>query len=288
MLNFIVNCCKKSGIRAKDRISAYLDKKGIEYRFYSTECGGHAQNLARGLEQNGEKTIIAIGGDGMFHEVLNGLTDPSSVKLGFIPAGSGNDFAKCARLPLNPVKALKIILNGKLHAVDYILFANGTKCLNICGTGLDVEVLKTDLAIRRLKGKPNYLFALIRVLRKFNSYPLTVTHDGGTNDYECLMVGACNGTHFGGGMKLSPHSSLSSGKINLIIIKMVERRRIKFILPRFLTGKHIHMDFTEHYLTDHVRITSPAKYKLQLDGEIYSDMEFDCRIVPSGINMFTW
>lgn len=244
--------------------------------------------MAGEIAASGGKDIIAVGGDGTFHEIINGIPDLSSVNIGFIPLGSGNDFASTAKLPKgNILKALDVILNHKIRQIDYIQFIGGLRCLNIAGTGLDIEVLKATLAMRRLKGKPMYLWGLIRVLKNFESYKLDVEIDGQKQSYECIIAGVCNGARFGGGMNLSPRSDLSDGLLNLVVIKMVARKRIKWLLPRFLFGNHIDMDITVHRLIKNAKISSPVPYKIELDGEIYSDVEFDCAVVPKGINMYS-
>ena len=85
-------------------------------------------------------TVIAIGGDGTFHEVLNGM-DFSAARLGLVPAGRGNDYAVGAKISFDPKIAMQTIVHGTPVDRDYIQVGD-RRCLNVCGTGLDVEVLK--------------------------------------------------------------------------------------------------------------------------------------------------
>ncbi|HEY8389863.1 MAG TPA: diacylglycerol kinase family protein [Clostridia bacterium] len=286
MYHIIINSSSKKGKRAVKDITKELTKRGVEFEFHFTQYAKHAKVLAAEVSQAGAKNIIGVGGDGTFHEIINGIQNLSEVNLGFIPLGSGNDFAACAKLKKGNVKkALNDILTGNIKKIDYIQFEDGLRCLNIAGTGLDVEVLKNTLAMRRLKGKPMYLWGLIRALKNFNPYKINVEIDGQTKSYECIMVGVANGMYFGGGMNLSPLSNISDGKLNVVIIKMVKRSQIKFLLPKFLRGSHINMYFSEHYVVDKVKITNDQSYRVELDGEIYSNLNFDCHVVPGGINM---
>lgn len=286
MLNIILNANTSKGKAAQKKIEELLRQRGEEFCFYPTSYAGHTKILAGQIAASGEKNIIAVGGDGTFHEVINGIKDLSSVNLGFIPLGSGNDFAKCAKLPKKLNAALDRILKRNIRKVDYISFSNGLRCLNVTGTGLDIEVLKKTLAMRRLKGKPKYLWALIRVLKNFEPYKIQVDKgDGNIQTYECIIVAVCNGTDFGGGMKISPCSDIADGKLNLVIVKMVERKKIKFLLPKFLNGRHINMYFTEHYEVEKVKVISD-NVKVELDGEIYSHVPFECEVVKGGINMY--
>jgi diacylglycerol kinase (ATP) len=287
MYDIIVNSASKKGLKAAKKISRELSRRKIEYEFHYTSYPKHAKVLAGELAAAGKKNIIGIGGDGTFHEIVNGIQNLSEVNLGFIPLGSGNDFAKTAKLPKNNLKkALKIILDGNIKKIDYIQFANGTRSLNAAGTGMDVDVLNKAYAFRRLKGFPNYLWALLRVLKNFEPYYLTVETDGQKKTYECMIVCVANGIFIGGGMKVSPFSDLSDGKLNLVVVHNVPRKLYRKYLPKFLTGKHIGL-FAEQFLVDKVKVTSDKTMRAQLDGEIYNDFNFDCHVVKSGINMFS-
>lgn len=286
MYNIIINASTDKGRKAVKKISKILDKRGAEYKFHFTSYPKHAKEIAYELAESGEKNIIGVGGDGTFHEIINGVQNLSGVNLGFVAYGSGNDFAKAAGLPVNNLKkAFEIILNGKTKKIDYLQFKNGLRCLNAAGMGMDVEVLSKAYAWRRLKGWPNYLWAVIRVLKTFEGYNFTVEFDGEKKTYDCMMMCLSNGIYIGGGMKVSPNSVIDDGKLNLVVIKIVDRKLYKRLLPKFLTGKHIGL-FADEYLVENVKITSNAPLKAQLDGEIYPDFEFNCRIVKSGINMF--
>lgn len=287
MYDFIVNSASKKGLKAAKQISKELNKRGVEYAFHYTSYPKHAKVLAKELAEAGRKNIIGIGGDGTFHEIVNGVPNLSEVNLGFIPLGSGNDFAKSAKLPRNNLKkALKIVLNGNIKKIDYIQFANGVRSLNAAGVGMDVDVLNKAYAWRRLKGFPNYLWALIRCLKRYEPYYFTVEFDSQEKSYKGMIVSVANGIFIGGGMKVSPLSRIDDGKLNLVAVLDVPRKLFRRYLPKFLTGKHIGL-FAEHYLVDRVKIVSDKPIKAQLDGEIYNNFDFDCYVVKGGINMFS-
>ena len=141
-------------------------------------------------------------------------------------------------------------------------------------------------AIRRLTGKPKYLLALIRALKRFDPYRMTVSVNGQSETFDCIMMGVCNGTDFGGGIKLSPMSKVDDGVLDIVIIKMVERKKIKWLLPRFIRGKHIGKYYCVHYRSDACKITNDKNYKINLDGEIYSNLNFDCKLIAGGLKIY--
>lgn len=290
MLNFIANL--KSGQSKTSRtvgaISKYLDKRNVDYKFHFTTHAGHAVQIVKDLESKGADNVIALGGDGTFHEVLNGITDFSKITMGMIPCGSGNDFVqtfKAAKRPLK--KLLESFIDKTTAKIDFIQFADGLRSLNVAGTGLDVQVLLKARAYKKLKGKPNYIACLIRVLKNFKPYTVTVTLDGESNTYDCIMAGLCNGRQFGGGIKLSPQSKLDDGKLHLIIMTMVDQKYVKWVLPGFIMGKHLNKPYCVHKIVaDRILITNEHGYKVELDGEIYSNLNFDAHVEHKKLSVF--
>lgn len=290
MLQFIANYKSGRGTTAKycRKLTSWCIRHGIEYRLHPTKYAGHCRDLVGELERSGEHDIVILGGDGTFHEALNGVTDFTRTRLGFIPCGSGNDFVSADRSTFRkrrPIAALRGILAGNTRTIDYMQFDCGLRCLNCAGTGLDIEVLLKSRAYRRLHGSPAYLKSLLRVLRSFDPYPIRVTANGRTAEYNALLACACNGSQFGGGMHVSPRSHIDDGKIQLVVIKDIPRKRIKWLLPRLITGTHLNLSCCVTEPADEVRIECTRECRIELDGEIYS-APFSCRIVPRGLTVF--
>ena len=113
MVNFIVNENSKSGKGALvwHDVKAYLDENGLEYSAWFTRHKGHAREFAAMLSENEDKCdIIALGGDGTLNEIINGIKDFSKVRVGLIPSGSGNDFARGLGITDKPVELLKKLI----------------------------------------------------------------------------------------------------------------------------------------------------------------------------------
>lgn len=283
MIDIIANKSsgKGNGAKCLEKVCAFLDERAIEYAVHETQATGHGKALAAELCANGATTVVALGGDGTFHEVLNGI-DFDKARMGLIPAGRGNDFATgtnaCA---LDPVKAIADIARGEPKDLDYIQVGD-KRCINVAGTGLDVEVL---LKTAKSKNKLSYVASLFRCLLHYKPYPVEVTVNGETNAYKCIMVGVCNGTQIGGGLKLSPVSIVDDGKLDVITIEKPKRTPAIFVMPKFKKGKHMGKPFVHHVICDSVSIKTTAP--LQLDGEIYYDLPFDAHVVKGGLKTFS-
>lgn len=283
MIDIVANKTSGKGNGAKSlaKAVAYLDERGIEYSVHETTGVGHGKKITQSLCDNGATTVVALGGDGTFHEVLNGM-DFDKARMGFIPAGRGNDFAigtKCASL--DPVKAIASIVNGVPRELDYIRVAD-KRCLNVAGTGLDVEVL---LKTSNSNNKLTYVASLFRCLLKYKPYRVTVECNGETREYDCIMTGVCNGTQIGSGIRLSPVSIADDGKLDVIVMEKPKRVPTVLVMPKFVKGKHMSKPYTHHMICESVRVQTTAP--VQLDGEIYYDLNFDASVVKHGVKTFT-
>ncbi len=222
--------------------------------------------------------VIAIGGDGTFHEVLNGM-DFSAARLGLVPAGRGNDYAVGAKISFDPKEAMQAIVHGTPVDRDYIQVGD-RRCLNVCGTGLDVEVLKLTE-----ENKNTYIFSLSKLLLNYKPYTVQVERDGWTQEYKCVMAAFCNGTQFGGGIKLCPPAKNDDGKMDLMIVKP-PKGPVLMAMPAFVAGQHMAKDWVEHVVCDKAKITVMNAATIEIDGEIYQDNVLDACIVPGGFKTF--
>ena len=286
MYNFIVN--KRSGKNRGENnlniLTAYCNAKGIDYSVYETNARGHAVKLTRMLCDAGADNVIAIGGDGTFHEVVNGVTDFEKIRIGFIPSGRGNDFARAAALPLKPLEAFADIIVGETKRIDYI--SVGTRrCLNIAGTGMDVDVLK---AVADKRNAFSYYTSLVRCLMKFDPYHVVIKAKTTEGEIElikdCIMVGVCNGTDFGGGMHIAPQAKINDGKLDLMIAEKLDRGPFG-ILSKFTKGRHDKLPEITHYEITEIEVDGGG-CPVELDGEIYDDIPLNCKVVPSGLVTF--
>ena len=226
------------GEKTLNIVKNYLNEHNINYKVFITEYEEHSIALTQTALAEGAKLLIAIGGDGTFMEVATAVGQRDDVAIGFIPAGNGNDFAYSANIPSDPIKALEGILKNVATELDYIK-VNNVKCLNVCGCGLDTDVLK-DYNKKSKRTKFTYVKSLIKTLLHFKSYNLSINIDNlQTIQGKYLLVACCNGKRFGAKIKVCEEASLENGLIDLVIIKNVKKWQIPFRLITFLLGEHL-------------------------------------------------
>ena len=168
---------KKKSIKGLKKVFDYLNTNNIEYKLYETKYKLHPTEVAKKITSENESgDIIVIGGDGTFSEVINGISNLDKWDVSLIPAGSGNDFANCLKLPKKPLLCLKQILKKDLHKVDCIK-VNDTICVNVLGTGIDVKVLENFEKHTKMKGSFRYFYSLVEALLHVKWHEFDVSLD---------------------------------------------------------------------------------------------------------------
>ena len=287
MIEIIANPSAKNRKAAKcaEAVKKYYDEKGVEYRIHYTDAPRHATRLAEELSKTSD-VIVALGGDGTVNEVFNGI-DAEKVKFGIIPCGSGNDFADSAKIPLFPKKAAELILSGEAKPTDYMV-CGGVRGLNIIGTGIDVDILKRCRKSKILKGKLQYVISLVISLIKFVFYKFYIMRDGAEKREEKEALIACvgNGKKFGGGIKMCPEAEIDDGKLDFVVAGKLKKSKIPHAFIQLMKGNILKQNFTSFERVEHIRLEFDKPVTIQIDGELYDDIDFDLSIVKSGVKIF--
>ena len=259
------------------RLMRVFTDEHVDFTMHETRYRGAARDIAAELTKEDGVKIVVVGGDGTVHEVLNGIRDPQKCYLGIIPLGTGNDFAATAGIPTNAKKAAKIILQNEPKETDY-LEVGGVRCMNVGGLGIDVDVLVRCNKGKR-RGKLKYLQSLIVSFFKFKGYNLTVECAGEKFEMKSLIVAACNGRMFGGGLKICPIAELNDGKLDVMAVECFKSKwSILKAFMMLMQGKIMKYKYKRHFLCDSVKIETEEPCVVQLDGELYENLEFDAKI----------
>lgn len=286
MFDIIVNPAAGKG-KARTvlaQVQKMFDDRGAEYRVHETKSLEEATELVNTLTTEGTDLVV-LGGDGTFNGVLNAIVDFEKTTIGFVPCGSGNDYVRCTDIPTNTKEAVERILAGKVGYTDFIEMG-GRRCLNVAGGGMDTDTLTTYYKMK-IKGKVGYYLSLFIVLAKLNFHKVRISVDGGESaEKTVFMIGIANGKFIGGGIPISPNSSVSDGKLNVVIINEIKRRQLLPALAKFLKGKHIGQPFVEEYLCDSAKLEMLDECKVQADGEILDDKVIDCKIMHETLRIF--
>ena len=261
-----------------------------------TEYPGHATDLARQAGEQGYDLVVAVGGDGTVHEVVNGLMQvpqASRPALGIVPLGSGNDFAHILNIPEEPGEALLSAVNGQPHSLDVGSVRDENDRLeyfnNTIGMGFDSVVNLYTRKITVIHGFLMYFIALIiTILRSFDPIDLHVETDLETWDLNSLMLALGNGPREGGGFIITPEAKLDDGLLNYVTIKKISRLMMLRLVPEVMRGTHGRFKQVRMGTCRRMTVTSQQPLYIHCDGEIYAGFGTDVRklaiqILPNSI-----
>lgn len=222
-LLLIMNPCagtKKANKYLTD-ILVLFGKNGYNNTVYMTEATGDAKQFAKENAKNYD-LIVAIGGDGTFNEVAAGvLKSGADVEIGYIPAGSTNDFANSLKLSKNILKAAGDIMEGTAVPIDIGSF-NGRNFSYVASFGAFTEIsYKTPQNLKNTIGYLAYALEGIKDIANLKSKHLRFEADGVVIEDDFLFGAICNSTSVGGVINLDPKIvDLSDGMFELLLIRL--------------------------------------------------------------------
>jgi len=254
------------------------------FHFHKTNARGHATEIAHKLK-DAQAVLIAAGGDGTVHEVVNGMM-PGNCVLGVIPVGSGNDFIKMLNIPLDLRSAIGVIRNGKAMLID-IGKVNDSYFSNGLGMGFDAVVVMETSKRKFARGFFIYLFSVFRALKYYQNKTVTLHLNGTIETRDVLMVNVGNGAVLGGGFRLFPDAKIADGKLEVCIFDGLTKREIIMNLPKAISGKHIHLPQVEMHKADHLLVKSDEGIAIHSDGELISSnlKEIEIQVVPRALKV---
>ena len=283
--------------RCGNRLKRSLRKKDINYRSFQTKYPKHAEELARqlcSLHKNTMEAIIVVGGDGTLHEVVNGLVDYPTVKIGFIPAGSANDFSRGFQTPKSPLEALSFTMkkkqsSGKRFDIGKVM-VNGQRkkeyFVNNIGAGFDAEVCKLTNESKMKNyfnkiglGSLAYVGSLIRLLFTYKLTNVNIEMDGKICRYEKVwFVTVSNQPFFGGGMKIAPKADPTDGCLDVTIVHNLSRLKLLFVFITVFFGKHTRFKEVVQYKGKRVSIKSDDNMLVHADGELIGQLPIEAEV----------
>ncbi|HWS30972.1 MAG TPA: diacylglycerol kinase family protein [Clostridia bacterium] len=286
-LYFIVNILAGGG-RCETcfkQVEAELAARNIPYECAVTQYRRHAVELAKAAYESGERTIVAVGGDGTVNEVASVLAGTEAV-MGVMPFGTGNDLARVLNFPTEPKAALEAILLGNVRRMD-AADANGHFFINVAGFGFDVDVLVcTEKHKRRYRGMLPYLLGILDALVHLKALPVRIhLEDGSVKEMDALLIAVGNGAYFGGGMKVAPEADPFDGAFDVCVVHKVSRLKFIKLLPRFIKGTHIGLSVIEYFRASELYVEGPQYSVIDVDGELYSHAPARFTLKKQAVNM---
>ena len=268
---------------ARDLRSITEQHGGVDWS--GTVYPGHAIDLAKSSE--GYDLVIAMGGDGTVHEVMNGLMQIPENKrpiLGVVPVGSGNDFAHGIGASLQSNEALIRAIHGEPSTVDLGLMTDGEGRReyfdNTLGIGFGAIVTIRSHRLPILRGFLMYLMAVLQtIIIDHNPIHMHIETDGEKWEQSVIYLVLCNGPREGGGFLIAPEAKIDDGILHFAMIQNVSRLMMFRIVPEVMKGTHGRFKEVTMGTCKKFTLTADRPLYIHADGEIFSGPGSDVRQV---------
>jgi len=287
-------------------VARALDAAGLAYRVSLTEGASTAAPLARRALDDGARLVVAVGGDGTLHEVVNGLLEgrerlDDAVAVGLIPAGRGSDYARGLGLRREPsalVARIAAALDGDPSAtrrvdvgeVRYGQAGSLRRFINAAGMGFSPFVARRTA---RLPAGGPYLYtvAAIATIIDWRDRRLELRWDDGQITEQALeSLELLLGPYEGGGMLVAPDADPTDGQLDVLVLGAVSRLEMLTFAWRVRSGRHLSSPAVaiRRCTSLSVRaVDGRGPVHLQADGELLGTDPCDFRILPAALR-FVW
>ncbi len=262
-----------------------------------------ATEIAQRNVQQSRSLIVAVGGDGTLNEVVNGFFRngaplPTTSKLAMVPLGSGGDFRRTLRIPLDAKAAIDVLKTGLVRRLDascvtYTTDDGATAVrhfINIAEAGLPGEVVHRVNKSAKRFGPMSYTIGGAVSLLTYGNKPMTVTVDGETRELpKAQQVVIANCQYYGGGMQIAPSASPTDGVFDVLLVKDPGRVQSIRGMSAIRSGRHLEQGqgYIELMYGKRISITSPEKVRIDVDGEDPGFLPALFEIQPGAIEFVT-
>ncbi|HLR03323.1 MAG TPA: diacylglycerol kinase [Virgibacillus sp.] len=245
-----------------------LEEAGYEASAHATTGEGDATEAARSAVERRFDLVVVAGGDGTVNEVISGLAEQDyRPKLGIIPRGTTNDFAKALSIPRDIEKVMDIIVDGESMALD-LGKVNDHYFINIAGGG-DLTELTYDVPIKMktMLGQLAYYLKGIEKLPFLKPTHVKIDYDGTVIDEDIMMFLVSNTNSVGGFEKIAPDAKVNDGYFDLLILRKTNLAEFIRLATLALRGAHIEDKNIIYAQAKRIRIEPYDKMLLNIDGE---------------------
>lgn len=302
---FIVNPVAggKRGLRRWKAFEKNLQKRRFQFDVGLTVCRGHAQQLATSAVRSGVSSIVAFGGDGTLNEVLNGfMLVPDhfrmSARLGFVPAGSSNDFLRSIEnSPGSLVDGEPITLDvGKIECRDYGGAPIERHFLVNASMGVLPQALEFfnrqtlgNRILKRISLDLTVIASGLSAMRRHKTAVYKLRFDGGaTLEGQYTNLAVLRGIWFGGGMSYGSEGKPDPGLFSVVVINDQSISQRAMIMPRFYTGTILKHPAVWKRTCSELQVVSDSEGIVEADGELVGFLPARFTVLANSLKMVVW
>lgn len=290
------DCCivlnPAAGAVLRQEVAPQLSRAAKKAAVVLTGGPGDAEKAARRAVEAGFKTVVAAGGDGTVNEVLRGVAG-SAARLGVLPLGTMNVFARELGLPLDWEEALARIVKGSETRID-LGWANGQPMAQLGGVGFDARALaRVDPALKKAVGPAAYVMAGIQEMRRPQAPFRIYAEEVGEMEGVWVLVGI--GRFYAGPFAAFPDASSRDGLLDVLVVRDLSIMKMLSSLLLVPFGLHPTVDGLTYFQTERLRVEPVSESDArdaggggvgyELDGELRGLAPVEFWVERSGLTV---
>lgn len=226
--------------------------------------------------------LVIVGGDGTVHQAIQ-VAVGTTLVVGVVPAGSGNDLVGALGLGTDPTTAIDLAL-GPSSAID-LLRIDGRYGATVATLGFSVSVNRRADSLRWPRGQIKYTVATLLELVGLHRYPVTIDLDGRRLAVSPNLLAFANTPTFGGGMRIAPDAKPDDGRLELVVVGPASRATLLRVLPKVRTGRHVEHPAVDIHRGIRAVIESEEPWQIRVDGEAVGSTPAEIELVPAALQL---
>lgn len=280
-------CNPGAGSVERDTIRAQLERfpsSKVEF----TSHPGDATRIAQAAAEQGFECVIAAGGDGTLNEVINGIAPHAAqLRVGLIPLGTGNDFARMLDLPGDVDDCIDFLVSGKVRPIDLVRVTSDAVrfFVNVSAGGFSGSVNeKMTPEIKQSWGPLAYLRCAAEALPELRAYCTEITLDNTrTLSLDLYNVVIANGRYVAGGTLIAPEASIDDGQLDIILIPENSAADIALVAAQIALGRHLTSEGVVFRRAGKVEVNSKPGMWFNVDGELVGNEPATFEVIPRAL-----
>jgi YegS/Rv2252/BmrU family lipid kinase len=292
---FVVNNKNNRLAKVLPRLDQYCQQTNMgSVQFISTLRKKHAIELAKQATENGCDYMIAVGGDGTLHEVINGVLQSNIPAneypaIGLLPHGSANDFARTARVSNSIEELNKLIQSNTTQKIDLgkiIIQQTQETCyfINIAGVGLGPEVVQNLEQSSSVLGPGfNYFKHIIKGFLSYVKKEVSCTSSTWHWKGKLLQMAVANGRYYGNAICTAPDAKLTDGQFQVVIFGDLSIWDYLKNLGNLKKGVKINLPQVSYHDANEVLLESNDSCGIEADGEYVGLAPATISVLPKAI-----
>ena len=287
----IVNPASGGGraLAAEPLVASYLAAQSKRAQFVHSRSSENIRELASKGAAEGYRYVVALGGDGAFHHVVEGIRGTDAI-AGFFPTGNGNDIARDLGIPADAVSAAAAFCHSIPWAVDLVRvrFSNEriAHFIGVGGMGLDAEAAHlANMRFRIWPGVTRYLAGALWTFFREPAFGLDAELDGSRWAGHAIFSAVANATSYGAGVRIAPAAKMDDGWLEVVLVQDVAWTRLVEAIPIILTTGDLRFEEVKRFRCRRVVFRADRAVKVHGDGELLGESPAEFEILPRAVRV---